>query len=48
MIYTSIDQLIGNTPLLELTQIEKIYDLQAKNLIFGRGGDKKSTGVPEK
>ena len=30
MIYTSIDQLIGNTPLLELTQIEIIYDLQAK------------------
>jgi len=30
MIYTFIDQLIGNTPLLELTQIEKIYDLQAK------------------
>jgi hypothetical protein len=25
-----------------------IYDLQAKNLIFWRGGDKKSTGVPEK
>ena len=30
MIYTSIDQLIGNTPLLELTQIEKAYDTQAK------------------
>ena len=26
-IYTSADQLIGKTPLLELTHIEKKYDL---------------------
>jgi len=29
-IYTSIDQLIGKTPLLELTQIEREFDLKAK------------------
>lgn len=29
-IYTSVDQLIGNTPLLELTHIEKEYALKAK------------------
>ena len=29
-IYTSADQLVGNTPLLELTHIEKEYGLQAK------------------
>ncbi|MGN1096264.1 MAG: pyridoxal-phosphate dependent enzyme, partial [Christensenellales bacterium] len=29
-IYTSADQLVGKTPLLELTHIEKEYDLQAK------------------
>ncbi|MDD5922588.1 MAG: cysteine synthase A [Eubacteriales bacterium] len=29
-IYTSADQLIGNTPLLELTHIEKAYNLKAK------------------
>ncbi|MEA4823070.1 MAG: cysteine synthase A [Clostridiaceae bacterium] len=29
-IYTSADQLIGKTPLLELTHLEKAYDLQAK------------------
>lgn len=29
-IYTSADQLIGNTPLLELTHIEKAYGLKAK------------------
>ena len=29
-IYTSADQLIGGTPLLELTRIEKKYDLKAK------------------
>ncbi|MCR5056447.1 MAG: cysteine synthase A [Clostridia bacterium] len=29
-IYTSADQLIGKTPLLELTHIEKAYDLKAK------------------
>ncbi len=31
-IYTSVEQLIGNTPLLELTRIEKEYHLQAKIL----------------
>ena len=31
-IYTSADQLIGKTPLLELTHLEKEYDLQAKVL----------------
>ena len=29
-IYTSVDQLIGKTPLLELVHIEKKYDLEAK------------------
>ena len=29
-IYTSADQLIGRTPLLELTHIEKAHDLKAK------------------
>ena len=28
-VYTSADQLIGNTPLLELTHIEKEFDLKA-------------------
>ncbi len=31
-IYNSVDQLIGNTPLLELTNIEKKYNLKAKLL----------------
>ncbi|MBQ9823732.1 MAG: cysteine synthase A [Solobacterium sp.] len=31
-IYTSMEQLIGKTPLLELTHIEKKYDLKAKLL----------------
>lgn len=31
-VYTSADQLIGNTPLLELTHIEKALDLKAKIL----------------
>lgn len=31
-IYTSIDQLIGRTPLLELSRIEKYFDLKAKIL----------------
>ena len=31
-VYTSADQLIGGTPLLELTHIEKKYDLKAKIL----------------
>ena len=29
-IFTSADQLVGKTPLLELTHIEKEYNLQAK------------------
>ena len=29
-IYKSVDMLIGNTPLLELTNIEKIYNLKAR------------------
>ena len=33
MIYTSADQLIGKTPLLELTHIEKELGLQASLLI---------------
>ena len=32
-IYTSADQLIGKTPLLELTHIEKKFDLKAKILV---------------
>lgn len=32
-IYTSADQLIGSTPLLELTHIEKKHDLKAKILV---------------
>ena len=32
-VYTSIDQLIGNTPLLELSNIEKSLDLKAKVLV---------------
>lgn len=31
-IYTSVDQLIGRTPLLELTHLEKEYNLQARVL----------------
>ena len=31
-VYTSIDQLIGRTPLLELTHIEKHFDLKARIL----------------
>ena len=30
IIYTSVDQLIGHTPLLELTHIEKEYNLSAR------------------
>ena len=29
-IYQSLDQLVGRTPLLELTQIEREYKLEAK------------------
>ena len=29
-VYTSVDQLVGNTPLVELTKIEAKYDLKAK------------------
>ena len=32
-VYTSIDQLIGNTPLLELSNIEKNLNLKAKVLV---------------
>lgn len=32
-VYTSIDQLIGNTPLLELSNIEKNLDLKARVLV---------------
>ena len=31
-IYTSVDQLIGRTPLLELTRIEEAYHLKARIL----------------
>ena len=31
-IYTSVDQLVGNTPLLELTHLEKKYNLKARIL----------------
>lgn len=34
-IYTSADQLIGKTPLLELTNIEKKFGLKAKILQTG-------------
>lgn len=32
-IYTSADQLIGRTPLLELTRIERWFDLKARILV---------------
>lgn len=35
-VYTSAEQLIGKTSLLELTHIEKEYELQAKN--FSQAG----------
>ena len=45
MIYTSMEQLIGNTPLLELTHIEKKYKLHARLLAklegFNPGGSAK-------
>ena len=31
-IYTSVDQLVGKTPLLELTHIEALYNLKARLL----------------
>ena len=44
-IYTSVEQLIGRTPLVELTKIEKKYDLKAKILakveFFNPGGSVK-------
>ena len=44
-IYSSADQLIGGTPLLELTHIEKAYGLEAKILAkleyFNPGGSVK-------
>ena len=44
-IYTSVEQLIGKTPLVELVNIEKKYDLKAKLLakveLFNPGGSAK-------
>ena len=44
-IYTSVEQLIGKTPLVELTNIEKKYELKAKLLakveLFNPGGSAK-------
>ena len=44
-IYTSVEQLIGKTPLVELTNIEKKYDLKAKLFakveLFNPGGSAK-------
>ena len=44
-IYTSVEQLIGKTPLVELTNIEKKYDIKAKLLAkvesFNPGGSAK-------
>ena len=34
VIYTSVNQLIGNTPLLELTHMEKEYDLKANHKVI--------------
>lgn len=31
-IYTSVDQLVGKTPLLELTNLERQFDLKARLL----------------
>lgn len=33
MVYTSVEQLIGGTPLLEVTHLEKEYDLKARVLV---------------
>ena len=48
-IYTSADQLIGKTPLLELTHIEKKFDLKAKILAkleyFNPAGSVKDRGA---
>ena len=45
MIYTSIEQLIGNTPLLELTRIEQLFGLKARLIAklesFNPGGSAK-------
>lgn len=50
-IYTSADQLIGKTPLLELTHIEKVYHLKAKILAkleyFNPGGSVKDRVAKE-
>ena len=32
IVYTSADQLVGRTPLMELTHIEKVYNLEARIL----------------
>ena len=50
-IYTSVEQLIGKTPLVELTNIEKKYDLKAKLLakveFFNPGGSVKDRVAKE-
>ena len=50
MIYTSADQLIGKTPLLELTHIEKELGLQARLLAkleyFNPAGSHRSPNPP--
>lgn len=50
-IYTSADQLIGKTPLLELTHIEKAYHLKARILAkleyFNPGGSVKDRAAKE-
>lgn len=33
MVYTSVEQLIGGTPLMEVTRLEKEYDLKARVLV---------------
>ena len=33
MVYTSVEQLIGDTPLMEVTHLEKEYDLKARVLV---------------
>ena len=45
-IYTSADQLIGRTPLLELTHLEKKYGLKAR-ILAKLAKDFQSTPVPK-
>lgn len=40
-VYTSADQLIGHTPLLELTHLEKKYNLEAKVI------ERLNTSIPQ-